>query len=127
MLADHVPSDGRILAMDVKDFLRPFANLRQRVDQIDELVAWLPFETEIVGGNFVEHHRPSVGIMRDVPIARRPVAVHGAILKSDFDALVSGATRQFAPDFFEFWQTLFKPPAAQAPGKAGDNLGAEEM
>src|SRR5437660_8171512 len=48
VLADNVPAHGRVLAVDVKDFRRPLAYLRNRVDEVDELVAGLPFEPDIV-------------------------------------------------------------------------------
>ena len=84
-----------------KNLRRPLADLRDRIDQIDELMAGLPFEPDIVVGKRVEHQLPRVGIVGDVPVAGRPVAVHRAILEGDAHALVGGALRQAAPDLLE--------------------------
>ena len=91
VLADHVPAHCRVLAVHVEDSRRPFADLRDRVDQIDELMTGLPFEAEVLVREFVEHQLPSVGIVRDVPVAARPVAVHRAVLERDPHALVRRA------------------------------------
>src|SRR5271168_276626 len=40
MRLDDVPAHGRVLAVDMEELRRPFVDLRDRVDEIDELVAW---------------------------------------------------------------------------------------
>ena len=122
VLADDVPADRRVLAVHVEDLLRPFADLRQRVDQIDHLMAGLPFEPEIVVGRFVEHQLPGIGIVGDVPVAACPIAVHGAVFKGDLHALVGGALGEFAPDLLVTRQALSQRFAANSPGKARDEV-----
>ena len=108
-----LPCTWKILA-------RPFADLRDRVDQIDELVAGLPFEAEIVVGQRVEHHLPGVGIVGDVPVAARPIAVHRTILERDAHALVGRAPRKLAPHLFVARQALLERLAANAAGESGE-------
>ena len=127
VLPDHVPADRRVLAMDVEDLVRPFADLRQRVDQIDHLVARLPFEADIVVRRLVEDQFPGVRIVGDVPVAARPVAVHGAILEGDLHALVGGALGEFAPDLLVARQAVGQRLVADAAGEAGNAGGAEMM
>ena len=63
--------------------------------------------------------------MGDVPVAARPVSVHGAILEGEADAVVGGAARKLAPDFLEPGQALFDRLAAHPAGEARDRPGAE--
>jgi hypothetical protein len=65
---------GRILAIDMKSLGRPFADLHYGIDQIDELVARLPFKPKIVVLRLIEHHLSCVGMMDDVqsPLAQLP-------------------------------------------------------
>src|SRR5690606_16892528 len=46
VLADDVPAHRRVLAVDMEDLPGPLADLRERIDEVDELVAGLPFEPE---------------------------------------------------------------------------------
>ena len=91
---------------------RPFADLGDGIDQVNELVARLPFEAEILVGQLVEHQLPGVGVVGDVPVAGRPVAVHRAILEGDANALVGGAPRKLAPHLLEARQALGELRAA---------------
>ncbi|ENN89832.1 hypothetical protein RHSP_80781 [Rhizobium freirei PRF 81] len=127
VLLDDLPADRRVLAMDVKNLFRPFADLRQRLDQIDHLMARLPFQAEIVVRGLVEHQLPGVGIVGDVPVAGRPVAVHGAIFEGDLDALVGSALGKLAPDLLVARQAVGERLVADAAGEAGNAGGAEMM
>ncbi len=110
-----------------KILLRPFADLRQRLDQIDHLMARLPFEADIVVRRLVEDQFPGIGIVGDVPVAGRPVAVHGAVFEGDLDALVGGALGKLAPDLLVARQAVGQRLVADAAGKAGNAGGAEVM
>src|SRR6185437_9618921 len=127
VLLDHFPAHRRILAVHVEKLVRPFADLRQGIDEIDELVARLPFEAAIVRRQRVEDQFPGVGVMGDVPVARSPVAVHRAVLEGDFDALVLGPLVELAPDFLVAREAVGQRLAAHAAGEAGDAGRAEMM
>ena len=90
-------------------------------------MARLPFEADIVVGQRVEHQLPGVGIVGDVPVAARPVAVHGAVLEGDAHALVGGALGERPEDLPEARQRRLDRLAADAAGEAGDAGRAEEM
>src|SRR6185437_5317502 len=60
-----------------------------------------------------------------VPVARGPVAVHGAILEGDLHALVGGAPRQLTPDLDIAAEALGQRVAAHPPGKARPACPAE--
>src|SRR5215217_8077312 len=125
VLADHVPADGGVLAVHVEDLVRPFANLGQRIDEVDHLVAGLPFEPDIVLRRLVEDQLPGIRIVRNVPVAGLPIAVHGAVFEGDANALVGGALRQLGPDRLVLRQALGQRLAPNAAGKAGHARGAE--
>ena len=68
VLTDDVPVDRAALAMDVNNPGDPLTQLGHRVDQIEHLVARLPFEAEVVhrhgiGGPtpFAFHRTPGFG------------------------------------------------------------------
>src|SRR5271168_1776920 len=65
MRFDNVPAYGRVLAVDVEELGRPFVDLRDRIDEVDELVARLPFQPDVFAGQGVEHQFPCIGIVRD--------------------------------------------------------------
>ena len=125
VLLDHLPPHRCVLAVHVEEFVRPLADLGQRIDEVNQLVAGLPFEPQIVGGQGIEHQLPGVGIVGDIPVPRRPVAVHGAVLEGDFDALVGRALREFAEDLLEARQARFDRLVADATREAGDAGRAE--
>src|SRR5271165_2745036 len=126
VLADHVPAHCRVLAVDVEDALGPFADLGDRIDQIHELMAGLPFEAEIVVGELIEHHFPGVGGVGDVPVAGRPIAVHRAVLEGDAYAPVGRAPCKLPPHRLEARQALGQRPVADAAGEAGDDVRPEQ-
>ena len=83
-------------------------------------MAGLPFQPEIFGGNFVEHHFPCVGIVGDVPVAALPIAVHRAIFEGDANPVVLGPLGERRPDFAEALKTVLDRLAPHPPGESGD-------
>ena len=65
--------------------------------------------------------------MRDVPIAARPIAVHGAVLERQAHALVGRSLRELAPDGFELRQARLDRLAPHASGEAGDRARPEQV
>ncbi|MNK97205.1 hypothetical protein D3C87_1175230 [compost metagenome] len=126
MLANDVPADCRVLAVYVENLVRPFSDLRQRVDQIDHLMAGFPFDADMVIRRFVEHQFPGIRVVRDVPVAGLPVAIHGAVFKGDLHALVGGAFCKLAPDFLISGKAFRQRFAAKPAGETR-NAGRAEM
>ncbi|MNG34983.1 hypothetical protein D3C84_1216140 [compost metagenome] len=54
-----IPSDGGILTMYMEDLICPFTELRNRINQLDHLMTWLPFEPNIISRHSIEHLLPS--------------------------------------------------------------------
>src|SRR3569832_230870 len=126
VLADHLPAHRRVLAVHVEELVCPFADLRQRIDQIDQLVARLPFEPDIVVRRLVEHALPGILVVRDVPVAGRPVAIHRAVLEGDLDAIVGGALGEVAPHLLVPRQRVGQRLVADAASEAR-NAGRAKM
>ena len=82
VLADHVPQHRRVLAVDVPDPVAVAAQLRQRIDEADDLVARFPLEADHRALHLAEHCVPGLRGMGDVAVARLPRATGLAVLKS---------------------------------------------
>lgn len=81
MTANNAPIDGRILAVNVKDFADPRMKLWKRVNQRQNLVTWLPFQSQILGWQRIKYPFPRPWTMRNVPIACVPRPVHMTVLE----------------------------------------------
>ncbi|MNZ98715.1 hypothetical protein D3C78_1180130 [compost metagenome] len=89
----YIPSYRRILAVDMKYFVHPFAQLRDRIDKTNHLVTGLPLQTDIILRNRIEHHLPGSWIMSNIPIARSPRPTHITVFKSNANAAVCRSAR----------------------------------
>src|SRR5271165_4278525 len=127
VLANDIPTHGSVLAVNMEEFWGPLADLWDRFNEIHQLVTGLPLEPDILGRKRVEHQLPGVGIVGDVPVAARPVAVHRAILEGQAHAPAGGAARKFAPDFLVRRQTRLDRLFAHAAGEPGYGLRPEMM
>ena len=102
-----VATDGGVLSMDVEETLRPFANLRHRVDELHHLMAGLPLQTDVVQRDGVEHQLPCGGIDGDVETAMMPDAAHVAVFKTDLHAFGGGLFGQRRPDLLEAFDVVW--------------------
>jgi hypothetical protein len=116
MLSDDIATDSGVLPVNA-EFFRPFLSLRQRIDQIDELVAWLPIDTDIFLGCLVEHQQASgLCAIFQSPLAQLP----WRNFQSDVDATICG-TLTISPDLAVARQILGERVAPNASGKPGTN------
>ena len=61
VFANYIPRNSCVLSVNVDYFFCPFAELGNRIDQGAELMSRLPFKSESITGNCVEHKLPSGG------------------------------------------------------------------
>ena len=113
--------------MEMDDLLGPHPQLGDGVDQLDQLMGRLPFQTQCVGGNRVEHQLPCVGVDADIAGGVPPVAVHGAVFNGQLHAPVFGALGQFGKDFLEPRNGRVDALAFQRAREGRHGLGPEEM
>ena len=72
VFGERVAMDRGVLSMDVDKTLRPFAELRHRVDELHHLMAGLPLQTDVFQRDGVEHQLPGGWIDGDVETAMAP-------------------------------------------------------
>jgi len=101
VLADHVPQHRRVLAVDVPDAVAIAAQLRQWIDEADDLVARLPLEADHRALHFAKHCVPGLRGMGDVAIPCFPRATGLAILKSQPHPLLFRAGSEGSKDLTE--------------------------
>src|SRR5579862_85548 len=123
---DDVPGHRRILAVDVMDFLNPLAQLRQRIDERNHLVARLPLQAESGAGYLVEHHLPGRGRVGDIHPRVMPPTAHVAILESDPDPAILRAPRQLAPHLPEPRHRFLQRPPLDCARETRHDIAAKK-
>ena len=97
----HVAVHRRVLAVHMEHLARVSAQVRDRVDQLRDLVRGLPFESQRVRRHRVKHHVPRARVKADVAGVVPPRAAHRTVLNGDAHAPVLGAARQLSEHLFE--------------------------
>ena len=115
-----------ILAVHMDDLSHPLAKLCHGVNQLDNLMAGLPFQTKIIRRDFVEHHFPCFGIETDVAGAVLPVTAHGAVFNGNLQAFFRSTVGNIGKHLFEFGHRLFHGLALISAGKGTHHGSAEQ-
>ena len=129
LVADAVPIDGGILAVDIEDFAGGgvFLQLRDGVDQLANGVGRLPFQADIVHRHFFKHHVPGAGRVSDVAGVVPPITAHRAVFKCDANAAVRRVLAKLGESSFKARHGFLHALALHSACKGADQIGAEEV
>src|SRR5437667_12615263 len=91
--------DERVFRMDVKDPLAKFVDVRDRVDELADQMARIPFQAEVLAWAFIKQPFPERGLPEHVVMHNREVIWPlRAMLESNPDSALLREFRQRFPE-----------------------------